>query len=322
MSPTNATPLVTAFVASLTEQLASIKSSAKSSAKVPKALPSTFKELAEKMKGASLGDAVKRDWVIWHAVGNAHNAKDVPLLASGVLLERLSILVECGKSGPLTDCAVALHVLDNIDAYVKWELALPGSAPPKTDTAPDAKVSGSAPPDGTPEAALTKLDFRCGQIMTVEKVEGSTKLYLVQVDIGDEKPRQVITGLQTFYKETDLKNRRVVVYCNIKTGKLAGHESQAMILAATKNKGADNEVCELLDPPKNVAVGTRPMCGDLEVGSQSDGVNVKNVSKFWNVVQPLLLPDAKGHATFSGTDITLDGAPITTGSLRAGAEIE
>merc|ERR1712087_846826 len=113
------------------------------------------------------------------------------------------------------------------------------------------------------------MGLRCGQIQSVEKVKDSAKLYLIQVDIGDEKPRQVITGLQTFYKEADLKNRKVVVYCNIKPGKLAGHESQAMVLAATKGKGTDDEVCELLDPPKDTKIGTRPLCGDLEVGSQS-----------------------------------------------------
>jgi methionine--tRNA ligase beta chain len=167
---------------------------------------------------------------------------------------------------------------------------------------------------------LTKLDIRCGHVKSVKKVENSDKLYLVQVDIGDET-RQVTTGLQTHYKEADLNDRRVIVYCNIKPCKMAGHESQAMILAATTGKGTDKEVCELLDPPKNAAVGTRPLCGDLEVGSQSAGVNVKNISKSWNVVQPLLLADAKGQATFSGTTITFAGAPITTGSLRAGASI-
>jgi len=183
-----------------------------------------------------------------------------------------------------------------------------------------APTSGTAPPEGSPEAAFTKLDFRCGHIKSVEKVKDSNKLYLVQVDIGDET-RQVITGLQAFYIEADLNDRRVVVYCNIKPGKLAGYESQAMILAATVGKGTDKEVCELLDPPKDVAVGTRPRCGDLEVGSQSAGVNVKNISKFWNVVQPLLRPDDNGQATFSGTALTLGGAPITIASLRAGATI-
>eukprot|EP00928_Gymnodinium_smaydae_P024271 TRINITY_DN19684_c0_g5_i3.p1 TRINITY_DN19684_c0_g5~~TRINITY_DN19684_c0_g5_i3.p1 ORF type:complete len:764 (+),score=218.45 TRINITY_DN19684_c0_g5_i3:96-2387(+) len=181
--------------------------------------------------------------------------------------------------------------------------------------APAAGAGSAQPAEGSPEAALCKLDIRSGRIVKVEKVPNSDKLYLLQVNIGDEKPRQVVSGLQKHYKEADLDNRAVIVYCNIKPGKLAGCESQAMILAATKDKDSPQEICELLAPPAGVPEGTRPRVGDLEVGSASAGVSVKNISKVWAVVQPLLRASAKQEAVFSGTPLLMNGSAVTTGSL-------
>lgn len=190
------------------------------------------------------------------------------------------------------------------------------AAPAKGKAAAAAPAAaGEAPPDGSIEAALCKLDIRCGRILTCEPVPDSEKLFLLSVNIGDDTPRQVITGLQKHYKAKDLKNRLVVVYCNIKPGKLAGYESQAMVLAATKDKGTDNEVCQLLEPPAGCKEGTRPMCGKWEVGCISAGVNVKKISTFWGQVTPLLLANDSCQASFDGTVLTMPEGPVTTGTL-------
>mmetsp|Transcript_59059 Transcript_59059/g.127772 ORF Transcript_59059/g.127772 Transcript_59059/m.127772 type:complete len:661 (-) Transcript_59059:91-2073(-) len=186
-------------------------------------------------------------------------------------------------------------------------------------TAPAASASaasGTAPPDGSVEAALCKLDFRCGRIKEVSKVPDSDKLYLVQVDIGSEEPpRQVVTGLQKHYKLEEMQNRRVLVYCNIKPGKMLGYESQAMILAAVANGHTEQEICELLQPPPDAKEGTRAMCGPLEAGSLSATQNVKNISKVWNQVKPLLSTNDKCEATFNGVVLTMGDAAIKSSKL-------
>ncbi|CAJ1329731.1 unnamed protein product [Effrenium voratum] len=147
---------------------------------------------------------------------------------------------------------------------------------PAPKAAPQANGS-SSPSDG--QAALAKIDLRCGRILECSKVQDADSLYLLKINVGEEQPRQVVSSLVKHYKEEELKNRQVVVYCNIKPGKMRGLESQAMVLAATKNKGAEDEVCELLDPPAGCKEGSRPVVGDLEIGSASEGVSVKNISK-------------------------------------------
>jgi len=185
--------------------------------------------------------------------------------------------------------------------------------------APAAKApaasSAGAPADGSAEAALCKLDIRCGRIMECDRVPDADSLYLLKINVGEDQPRQVVSSLVKHYKAEELKDRQVMVYCNIKPGKMRGFDSQAMVLAATQDKGADNEKCELLAPPEGTAEGTRPMCGKLEVGSLSEGVSVKNISKVWGQVQPLLQTNGAKEAMFEGTTLTMKGGSVAVPSL-------
>merc|ERR1711972_768696 len=161
-----------------------------------------------------------------------------------------------------------------------------------------AGAVSTAAPAGSEEEAFCKLDFRCGRILSCERVPDADTLYLLKINVGDPEPRQVVSSLVKHYSSEDLHNRQVVVYCNIKPGKMRGLESQAMVLAATVGKGSDGEQCELLTPPAGTPEGTRAICGDLEVGSLSGTQNVKNISKVWTQVQPQLVTNAGCEASF------------------------
>lgn len=188
------------------------------------------------------------------------------------------------------------------------------AAKAKPAKAPAAPAAPSAPADGK-EAALAKIDLRCGRILECSKVPDADSLYLLKINIGEDQPRQVVSSLVGHYTADELQNRQVVVYCNIKPGKMRGLESQAMVLAATKNKGEKDEICELLDPPAGCAEGTRPLVGELEVGSASDGVSVKYISKVWGQVQPSLNMNEKGEASFDGTPLMMKEGPVRAKSL-------
>lgn len=196
----------------------------------------------------------------------------------------------------------------------KGKADTPAPAKAKAKAAAPA-ASGAAPPEGSPEEALCKLDFRCGRIMQCEKVPDADTLYKLEINVGEEKPRQVVSSLVKHYKAEELQNRQVVVYCNIKPGKMKGIESQAMILAATADKGSDTERCELLAPPADTPEGTRAMFGGFEAGSLSDKQSLKNISKVFGAVQPNLTTNDAKEATFSGTTLTMKEAPITVASL-------
>ncbi len=55
-----------------------------------------------------------------------------------------------------------------------------------------------------------KLDLKVGKILEVERVPNTDKLYKLQVDIGEEKPIQIVTGLVPYYKEEELKDKKII----------------------------------------------------------------------------------------------------------------
>ncbi len=79
-----------------------------------------------------------------------------------------------------------------------------------------------------------KLDLRVAKIISIEKIPGKTKIVKGVVDLGSEK-RDVIIGGAEFYQPEELVGRTVIVVANLEPKKLAGVESNAMLLAADVN---------------------------------------------------------------------------------------
>ena len=78
---------------------------------------------------------------------------------------------------------------------------------------------------------FTKLDLRVAKIDSVEPIPGKSKIVKGIVDLGDEK-RVVIIGGANFYQPEDLVGKTVIIVANLEPKKLAGIESNAMLLAA------------------------------------------------------------------------------------------
>jgi len=79
-----------------------------------------------------------------------------------------------------------------------------------------------------------KLDLRVAKILKVEKIPGKTKIVKGEIDLGDET-RNVIIGGAEFYEPDDLIGKTVIVVANLEPKKMAGVESNAMLLAADIN---------------------------------------------------------------------------------------
>ena len=76
-----------------------------------------------------------------------------------------------------------------------------------------------------------KLDLRVAKILTVEKIPGKSRIVKGEIDLGEEK-RNVIIGGAEFYETDDLVGKIVIVVTNLVPKKIAGIESDAMLLAA------------------------------------------------------------------------------------------
>ncbi|HYR42533.1 MAG TPA: methionine--tRNA ligase [Terriglobia bacterium] len=80
---------------------------------------------------------------------------------------------------------------------------------------------------------FARIDLRVGEVRSAERIPRADKLLLLTVDIGEEKPRQILAGIAQYYEPEQLVGRKIVVVANLKPRKLRGHESQGMLLAAS-----------------------------------------------------------------------------------------
>ncbi len=81
---------------------------------------------------------------------------------------------------------------------------------------------------------FAKLEIRVAKIIEVEKIPGKLKIVKGIIDLGEEK-RQVIIGGAEYYQPEDLVDKKVIVLANLEPRKIAGVESNAMLLAADLN---------------------------------------------------------------------------------------
>lgn len=81
-----------------------------------------------------------------------------------------------------------------------------------------------------------KVEIKVGQVLSVEAVEGSSKLLKFQMDFGDEK-RQILSGMRKFYPDfEELVGKKILAVTNLKPRKMMGMESPGMLLSSEKGK--------------------------------------------------------------------------------------
>ena len=84
-----------------------------------------------------------------------------------------------------------------------------------------------------------KVELRVGEIKVAERIPKADKLLRFEIDLGEEKPRQILAGLAEYYEPEKLIGRKVVVVANLKPRKMRGLESEGMICAASLENSDD-----------------------------------------------------------------------------------
>merc|ERR1712112_945 len=97
---------------------------------------------------------------------------------------------------------------------------------------------------------IGRLDLRVGHIRKASKHPDADSLYVEEIDVGEEKPRTVISGLVKFIPEAEMQDRMAVLLCNLKPSKMRGIMSEAMVMCASTP-----EKVEILAPPPGAKPG-------------------------------------------------------------------
>ena len=82
-----------------------------------------------------------------------------------------------------------------------------------------------------------QTSLKVGTVVEAAEVPKSKKLLLLQVDLGEETPRQIVAGIKEWYSTEEMLGTQVCVVANLKPAKLMGHKSEGMLLAAKDEDG-------------------------------------------------------------------------------------
>ncbi len=82
---------------------------------------------------------------------------------------------------------------------------------------------------------FTKVDMRVGTVVVAEKHPNADKLLRLEVALGEEKPRQILSGLAEFFAPEVLVGKQVCVVANLAPRTIRGLVSHGMVLTVEKD---------------------------------------------------------------------------------------
>ena len=127
------------------------------------------------------------------------------------------------------------------------------TANPAANATADAASVKTMDVEAKPEITyddFAKLQLRVGVILECEEVPKSKKLLCSKVQVGS-RVYQIVSGIKQHYSAAEMVGKRVCVLANLKPAKLAGIESEGMLLCA---EDADGNLA-LMTPEKDMPAG-------------------------------------------------------------------
>lgn len=179
----------------------------------------------------------------------------------------------------------------------KDKLPVPPQKQTKVKATKDQNVA--KPVDAKEAININAIDLRVGIIRKVCKHETAEKLYCEEIDVGEDAPRAIASGLVPYYSLEQMQDRKLIVVCNLKARNLVGFKSHGMVLcASTVDENGVHRV-EFVDPPASAKPGDRIVAEGLTAIEPFSPSKVDK-SKAFEVVAPDLKVDHEGVAHWQG----------------------
>lgn len=110
----------------------------------------------------------------------------------------------------------------------------------------DANTGKDAGADPSAEADMdyigiedfAKVEMTVAHVLECNLIEGADKLLQFTLDVGEDKPRNVFSGIRKFYEPEDLQGKKVICVTNLAPRKMKFGVSEGMILSSGDPKTA------------------------------------------------------------------------------------
>jgi methionyl-tRNA synthetase len=143
------------------------------------------------------------------------------------------------------------HLMQRVDAKL-----LDALFEPPAEAAPPAP-GGEALAGEIGIDDFAKVDLRIAKIVAAERVEGSTKLLRLTLDVGEGRTRNVFSGIASAYQPEDLAGKLTVMVANLAPRKMKFGLSEGMVLAASHADEKAHPGLYVLEPWPGAVAGLR-----------------------------------------------------------------
>jgi aminoacyl tRNA synthase complex-interacting multifunctional protein 1 len=179
------------------------------------------------------------------------------------------------------------------------------------EAAAEKKQQEKAGDEKDKEVCVSLLRIQIGLIRKAYKHPSADSLLIEEIDVGEAKVRQVVSGLAKYFSPEDLTNRLVALITNVKPGKLRDVVSEGLVLCASNE---DHSVVEPLTVPEGAKIGECVTFSGHD-GKPEDVLNPKK--KHLDKITPNLFTDENGVATFKGIPFMTSGGPCSSSIPKA-----
>ncbi len=98
-----------------------------------------------------------------------------------------------------------------------------------------------------------KIEIKVGKILSAEKIPDTDKLLRLSVDLGEETPRQIVSGISLYFPDCSvLVGKKCMFVANLEPRMIRGFESKGMLFAVSTDDGAFS----LVYPDDSIPAGT------------------------------------------------------------------
>ncbi|MDP3989868.1 MAG: methionine--tRNA ligase [archaeon] len=156
------------------------------------------------------------------------------------------------------------------------------------------------------ETPVFPLLIKSGKIVEVKDHPNADSLYVMTVDIGNEK-RQVVAGLKKHFTVKELVGKKALFLVNLKKAKIRGEMSEAMTLVA---EDKDHKIT-LLEVDSNL--GSNACFEEMNPPELSSEVSFEDFVKIKMAVKD-------GRVNFDGKNLQVDGRDVVV-KVKDGSKI-
>ncbi|WRT69296.1 methionine-tRNA ligase, beta subunit [Kwoniella shivajii] len=130
------------------------------------------------------------------------------------------------------------------------------------------------------------IDMRVGRVLDVKRHPDADSLYVETIDVGEEEPRTVCSGLVKYMSEDQIRGATIVVICNLKPVTMRGVKSFAMLLCASSKEGKEEGGVEFVLPPDGSQPGERIYFEGEKYENATPEAQLNPKKKVFETIQP------------------------------------